>query len=130
MTVRRTGIDGSLTHLVWTVLLTGLLTSTGCYHFRVTSKSDSDVLIHSETRHQLLWGLVGSGIELSADSKDPARRCDSNSLQEVSVSTNFGFALITVLTLGIWSPATVHWTCAAVPPEEGSLPAPPIAASK
>jgi hypothetical protein len=45
-------------------------------------------------------------------------------LYEVRVSTNFGFALITVATLGIWAPATVEWSCAAVPAEGGNLPIP------
>ena len=41
-----------------------------------------------------------------------AENCESNALDEVRVSTNFGFALVTVLSLGIWQPIEVNWRCA------------------
>jgi hypothetical protein len=64
---------------------------------------------HNTTAHTFFWGLV----------QDPqtvvAANCESNSLDNVRVSTNYGFALVTVLSLGIWSPLEVNWRCAEAP---------------
>ena len=58
------------------------------------------------TSHTFFWGLI----------QDPqtvvAENCESNSLDNVRVSNNFGFALVTVLSLGVWSPIQVNWRCA------------------
>jgi hypothetical protein len=37
-------------------------------------------------------------------------------MQEVRVTTNFGYAVLTVVTLGIWSPMEIEWRCAKQPP--------------
>ncbi|APR82811.1 Hypothetical protein A7982_08160 [Minicystis rosea] len=39
----------------------------------------------------------------------------------MTVSTNFGYALLTVLSLGLAAPATVVWTCAKAPPHGGLI---------
>lgn len=94
----------------------------GCYHYRVTA-FDADDPVHkfSETRHAFLWGIFAEPVLLTPTSDDPSRYCESNSLYEVRVSTNFGTALATVLTLGIWAPARVEWTCAAPEPNGGDF---------
>jgi hypothetical protein len=38
--------------------------------------------------------------------------CAANAVEEVTVSTNFAFDLLTVVSLGTVSPATVEWRCA------------------
>ena len=97
-----------------TVLLLVAFTQ-GCYHYRVTTPTpDPATEYEKRTSHGLLWGLVKDD--------QPARDCEkSKALDEVRVSTNFGYALATVLSLGIWSPLDVEWRCAKPKPRRGSI---------
>jgi hypothetical protein len=47
-------------------------------------------------------------------------KCDTNIIDEVRVHQNLGQALATVLTLGIYMPATIEYVCGNVPNAEGS----------
>lgn len=94
----------------------------GCYHYRIsTAKNDPSTTYVKKTAHSFFWGLVQkreNGIDVVA------ANCDSlqvNSLDEVRVTTNFGYSLITVATLGIWSPITVQWKCAKPATREGEI---------
>ena len=44
-----------------------------------------------------------------------------NGVAEVTMTTNLGYALITVLTLGIWSPIKVQWKCSKPCQPTGTL---------
>jgi hypothetical protein len=46
--------------------------------------------------------------------------CDTNIIDEVRVHQNFGQALATVLTLGIYMPTSIEYVCGNVPNAEGS----------
>jgi hypothetical protein len=60
--------------------------------------------------HAYFWGLyVPKAIV--------ARECVSDALDEVCVMTSLPQALATVLTLGIWMPATIEYKCRASPAE-------------
>jgi hypothetical protein len=59
---------------------------------------------HSATLHSLFWGLV------QTRAYEP--ECQGNGAAEVVASTNLGYTLLTVLTLGIWSPLELTWKCA------------------
>ena len=89
----------------------------GCYHYRLaTSRFDPSTGYERKTRHSFFWGLAQQNVV--------ATNCDSlgvKSLDEVRVTTNFGYALITVATLGIWSPMTLEWKCPKPCPREGEL---------
>jgi hypothetical protein len=89
----------------------------GCYHTRVTtSKFDPSTGYQKKVVHSLFWGLAQHDVI--------ATNCDSlklKSLDEVRISTNFGFALITVATLGIWCPLQVEWKCPKPCRREGEL---------
>lgn len=87
----------------------------GCYHYRVTAP-DPDPATEYESRvaHSLFWGLVQSR-DISADD------CLSNALDEVHMTTNLGYSVISVATLGIWMPMNVQWRCAKEPLQEGEL---------
>jgi hypothetical protein len=56
----------------------------------------------------LFWGLLQENPEPDD--------CISGALDEVRYSTNFGYSLINVATLGIWHPIDVEWRCAKTPP--------------
>jgi len=84
----------------------------GCSTTTVSVPNPDPVTEYRErnmTAHTFFWGLV----------QDPqtvvATNCESNSLDNVRVSTNYGYALVTVLSLGIWSPLDVNWRCAEAP---------------
>jgi len=89
----------------------------GCYHVRVnTAAYDPSTTYQSETVHTLFWGLVQEDVIAS--------NCDSlkvKGLDEVRVTTNFGYSLITVLTLGIWCPTQIEWKCSKPCQREGEL---------
>jgi hypothetical protein len=77
----------------------------GCYHYRVTPAralpADDG---HSATMHSLFWGLVQS------KAREP--ECQGNGAAEVVATTNLGYTLLAVVTLGIWSPLELTWRCA------------------
>jgi hypothetical protein len=89
-----------------------------CYNYHVTtSHFDPSTNYQKKNVSAFFWGLVQKNVI--------AGNCDSlkvNSLDEVHVKTNFGYALITVVTLGIWCPMTIEWKCAKPCPREGTIP--------
>lgn len=88
-----------------------------CYNYHIsTSHFDPSTHYNKKTVSSFFWGLVQQNVV--------ATNCDSlqiNSLDEVHVKTNLGYALITVATLGIWCPMTVEWKCAKPCPREGDI---------
>lgn len=91
------------------VVLTACITfEQGCYHTRINAKGEPATDYRKETIHTLAWGLVQENPEPDD--------CLSGTLDEVRVSTNFGYCLITVATLGFWCPMEVEWRCAKVTP--------------
>jgi hypothetical protein len=77
----------------------------GCYHYRVTPASSVPADDgHSTTKHALFWGLLQERAE------EP--NCQGNGASEVVASTNLGYALVSVVSLGIWVPMSLEWKCA------------------
>jgi len=98
--------------IVVLVFAVSVLAAAGCSTTTVSVPNPDPVTEYRErntTAHTFFWGLV----------QDPqtvvATNCESNSLDNVRVSTNYAFALVTVLSLGIWSPLEVNWRCAEAP---------------
>ena len=94
---------------VMTLLACVVFGAVGCSTTTVVVPNPDPVTEYRErntTSQTFFWGLM----------QDPqtvvAENCESNSLDNVRVSNNFGFALVTVLSLGIWSPIEVNWRCA------------------
>lgn len=86
----------------------------GCYHYRVTVPQPTPATDYEkETVHALVWGLI--------QQDTVAKDCTSNSLDEVRTTTNIGYQLVSVLTLGIWAPMDVEWRCAKSEPKVGTL---------
>ncbi len=93
-----------------------------CYHYRIsTTNNDPSTSYQRKTVSSYFWGLVQkrqNGIDVVASN------CDSlklNSVDEVRVTTNLGYALVTVATLGIWCPMTVEWKCPKPCSREGEI---------
>jgi len=88
-----------------------IIAGSGCYHTRVFTTGQPATAYTQQTVHSLFWGLVQQNVE-----PPTTNNCVSNSMQEVRVTTNFGYAVLTVVTLGIWSPMEIEWRCAKQPP--------------
>lgn len=90
-----------------------------CSTTKVISRYDCDTFanntVYARTTWSYAWGLV--------QPKDINPGCDPrfNHLNKVQVKTNFGFALITTVTLGIVIPQRVEWCCAPYSPPTDSL---------
>lgn len=79
-----------------------------CYSYRLATQAQSASDPHRKTAHVYLWGLLQKPQYITTPT------CDAlgvNGVSEVYIRTNFGFALITVGTLGIWCPMIVEWRC-------------------
>ena len=93
--------------------------SYSCTTTRVVTKYDSDTFannpLNQRTTWSFAWGLV--------QPKDINPKCDSrfNHLDQVTVKNNLGFALISVITLGIVMPQRIEWSCAPYSPPTDSL---------
>ena len=112
------GCRGSL--LLMVVIVT-VASAGGCAHHRVVAQNGDPAQVPTEgvTHHQYFWGLVGEP-SIYVD------ECPSHSLHDVEVSTSFWQGLATVVTLGIWMPATVEWRCATVPETTSDAPIPGV----
>jgi hypothetical protein len=98
-------------------VVTCLVLLQGCYHTRInTAAYDPSTTYESKTVHTMFWGLLQEDIVAS--------NCDAlkvKGLDEVRVTTNYGYALLTVITLGIWCPTQIEWKCSKPCPREGEL---------
>lgn len=104
-------------------LATLQLMTGGCYRYHLLApEPDPVVTACQRTVHTLAWGLITRDTRTThcegavPDSVASACR-QSNAIDQVRVSSNFGFALITVVTLGFWAPVELKWHCAK--PVEG-----------
>jgi Bor protein len=101
------------------VVLAFLLASVqGCYHYRVTAAgpagANPSTFPQSATLHAVLWGLVQDQTLEHVCAPDEA-------LARVRTTSNFGYTLLTVVTLGIWAPVQVEYVCANPTPAPGTL---------
>ncbi len=95
------------------ILLAAVLLS-GCYGYRVDVLNPDPVTEpESQIAHSLFWGLI----------QDPqyvvAKNCHSNAINDVYISSNYAYAFVTVLSLGLWAPVEVEWRCAAQTTDDG-----------
>jgi Bor protein len=85
-------------------LLTSGLTS-GCAHYRVAPEGISPSTPPQIRRvHALVWGAL--------EPRTTPDNCNGNGLSAVTVKVTAIDFFATVLTLGLWTPVTIEWTCA------------------
>jgi len=86
----------------------------GCanYHLRSPEPNPATGYKHA-TLHAFLWGAI--------EETEVADTCESDAIDEVRVRNNYGYALITVVTLGIWMPMDVAWKCRKRPLDSGEI---------
>ncbi|MBS1913887.1 MAG: hypothetical protein JST22_18000 [Bacteroidetes bacterium] len=94
------------------VLLAVMALLSGCYHARVEATGQDGGGYRHRTIHSLAWGLIQESVVPD--------NCKSGTLHSVRVTTNFGYTLITAVTLGFWAPMDVEWSCGKdCPPPDG-----------
>jgi hypothetical protein len=122
------GKQRSAAHTAWrcaswpyvrAVVLAFLLASVqGCYHYRVAAAgpagANPSTFSQSATLHAVLWGLVQDQTLEHVCAQDEA-------LARVRTTSNFGYTLLTVVTLGIWAPVQVEYACANPTPAPGTI---------
>lgn len=89
-----------------------LLTMSSCYSYRLQTHAQPGTQPgppNVATANAYFWGLIQKPATITTPLCDSL---GSSGVSEVVVKTNFGYALITVVTLGIWCPMRVEWRCA------------------
>lgn len=93
-------------------LLAGCLLCSSCYTYRLATHAQpatESLVTTRKTAHSLFWGLLNKPQVIGTSNCD---QMDVNGVSEVIIRTNLGYAVVTVLTLGIYCPVTVEWKCA------------------
>lgn len=89
-----------------------LISHSSCYTYRVATHAQASTdQLTTTTKHaySLFWGLMNKPQVVMTPN------CDDlgvGGISELTVKTNFGYALVTVATLGIYCPVIVSWKCA------------------
>lgn len=100
------------------VLALLLASAQGCYHYQVAAAgpagANPSTFPQSATLHAVLWGLVQDQTLEHVCAQDEA-------LARVRTTSNFGYTLLTVVTLGIWAPVQVEYACANPTPAPGTI---------
>jgi hypothetical protein len=98
------------------LLLATVFLITGCYTVRVEAPAPVSPGV-TEYKGEVLWSLFW-GFKQEVPRVD---NCRGQGMSEVKNSSNFGFTLLTVLTLGFASPTRMEWKCAPPTPTPGVL---------
>lgn len=93
------------------VALLSVFSMSSCYSYKLATKAQGSTDYSKETTihaYSLFWGVLNKPQVLRP------KNCDDLGLggvSEVMIKTNFGNALLTVATLGIYCPVSVSWKC-------------------
>jgi len=94
---------------IYAALLLLTLETSSCATVRIrTNAAQGSALVCKECQGNLtrwFWGYLYNGEYM-------VNNCDARALQAVQVKTSFWQGFVTVLTLGIYCPVTVNWSCA------------------
>lgn len=92
--------------LAMVVVVAFSVASGACYSVKYATKSRAEPQQYSVTNHFFLSGLIGH------PKVNLARRCPDG-VASAEVIHTFGDMLLAGLTLGLWSPTTTRYRCAA-----------------
>ncbi|HWJ26897.1 MAG TPA: hypothetical protein VNS32_10170 [Flavisolibacter sp.] len=105
-----------------TLTITGLLvlhliTTEGCYHYRIqTTNPDPATSYQKKVVWSYCWGLINKPQNFVVPNCN-----NNNALDEVLVTTNFGYSILTIVTLGIVCPLEMKWKCHKPPQRVGNM---------
>ena len=77
----------------------------------VASGQAGQNILTKKTVHAFFWGGLQQNLLPPAPSPTSKTPANCKSLRQVKLPMNYGYAFITVATLGIWSPMKVAWQC-------------------
>lgn len=106
---------------IYSLLFLPTCSLSGCYSYRLATHaqpSTDKVTIAKKHACSLFWGIINKPQVITTPS------CDAlgvTGVSEVNIKTNFGNALLTVVTLGIYCPVTVEWKCSKPCQQVGEL---------
>ena len=105
-------------YLLSTMLLLNGIIIPGCSKYTVTTsqKDPADVYYKQKIMTSYFWGTVNNP-HRAVDST-----CGSAGLDEVKITTNVGYSLLHVVTLGIVHVVKVQWKCHKPAPVVGYQP--------
>ncbi|MEJ7741046.1 MAG: hypothetical protein WKF97_26810 [Chitinophagaceae bacterium] len=84
-----------------------IVSTQSCYHYRVlNTKNDPSTEYQTRVMWSYAWGLVNRPKDLHVPNCG-----NSNAIDEVQFSKNFGHSILTLITIGIVSPVEVRWKC-------------------
>jgi hypothetical protein len=94
--------------------------SSGCYSYRINTRAQAGAEVsRTVTANSYFWGLLQKPKDgISTPNCDSL---DIYGMSVVRVRTNFGYALITIATLGIWAPIKIEWRCSKPCQQVGHL---------
>lgn len=98
-------------HLVVCLLLVYGTAGSSCSSYRVATKaqvSTDNTPANRAKAYSLFWGLLNKPQVIHTPVCD---KLDVNGVAEVIVKKNVGDALLTIVTLGVYSPVHVSWKC-------------------
>ncbi|MEM8963451.1 MAG: hypothetical protein AAGD38_18355, partial [Acidobacteriota bacterium] len=84
----------------------------GCSAYRVQAPTHPGVTDHRDTVWSYVWGVIPGQPEVD---------CQGQAIAEVTMTSNLGFDLLAVVTLGLVAPKTVEWKCAGATPSGGTI---------
>lgn len=102
-------------------LLAGLLLLNSCYTYKLSTRAQAATDELSTTTiytYSLFWGLVNKPQVVHTPNCDTI---GSLGVAEVKIKTNFGYALATIATLGIYCPVKVIYKCGKPCPQTDEL---------
>ena len=102
------------TRILLVTVVLPLLLCQGCYHFRIVTDENPGTEYRKKTIHNIAWGLLVT----DAVAENCVGDNRGNGLDEVRVSTNLGYSLVTIITLGFWAPLEVEWRCIKPPNDD------------
>lgn len=98
------------------LLVASLVLANGCATYRASPTGVGGAAVTTEGK-ETVWNFAWGLVSTPAGYVD---NCQDGPLAEVTVTSNLAFAILTVATLGLVSPAVVEWKCGKCA-SEGSL---------
>ncbi len=106
---------------VTAILVLGMVSGvlSGCMTTRIATIYDCDSVVNDQNNTKVVTSYFW-GLKQPADLKPP---CDSrfNHLNSVTVNTNFGYFLLSLVTVGVVTKQRVSWCCAPYTPAVDTL---------
>jgi hypothetical protein len=94
---------------VWVVALAALVSASGCFHVRFKNPNVVPGTVHERWTAHFLFGVIGDEVV------DAREFCGTEEVSEVTTGTSVATWLISVFSLGIFSPNKVTVRCGAGP---------------